>query len=58
MGSVGDGACKVYDYGVDAIFDIIDRPMALEEAMEEVDKLIESTVTNVMRIIQLSKKFI
>ncbi len=58
VGSVGDGACKVYDYGVDAIFDIIDRPMALEEAMEEVDKLIESTVTNVMRIIQLSKKFI
>lgn len=56
MGSIGDGACKVYDYGIDAIFDIIDRPMTLEEAMEEVDKLIERNATNIMRTIKLSER--
>ncbi|WP_138418096.1 glycerate kinase [Aquibacillus sediminis] len=51
VGSIGDGATEVYAYGVDAIFDIISKPMTLNEAMDSVSTLIEQTAENIMRLI-------
>lgn len=53
VGSVGDGASKVYDYGIDMIIDIIDQPMTLEYAMENVSVLIEKAATNAMRMYKM-----
>lgn len=58
VGGVGEGAYKVYDHGIDLVLDIIDRPMTLEESMENVAELIERTATNAMRILKLSEKYV
>jgi glycerate kinase len=53
VGSVGEGASDVYAYGVDAIMDIINKPMPLREAVQNAPALIEDTAENVMRILKL-----
>lgn len=53
VGSVGEGASDVYAYGVDAIMDIINKPMPLREAVQNAPTLIEDTAENVMRILKL-----
>lgn len=53
VGSVGDGACKVYDYGVDLIVDIIDRPMTLEEAINNSQDLIENAAERIGRMLEI-----
>lgn len=55
VGSVGEGAHKAYSYGIDVIVDIIDKPMTLEYAMENVSELIENAATNVMRSYKIRK---
>lgn len=49
VGSVGEGASEVYDHGIDMIIDIVDKPMTLEYAMENVSGLIEKAAENVVR---------
>lgn len=56
VGSVGEGAHKVYSYGIDVIVDIIDKPMTLEYAMDNVSELIEKAATNAMRSYKLQKR--
>lgn len=53
-GSIGEGIDKLYDQGVDAVFSIINKPMSLEEAINNAAVLIEHCSENVMRIIQKS----
>ncbi len=55
VGSVGKGASEVYAYGVNAIMDIVTRPMTLNEAMENVSELIEYTAENTMRMLIVGK---
>ena len=43
------------DDGIDLIIDIIDKPMTLEYAMDNVSELIEKAATNAMRIHKFSK---
>lgn len=52
-GSIGKGASAVYDYGVNAFVDIVNKPMSLEESMKNAPYLIEQTVENIMRILVL-----
>ncbi|MBV1757207.1 MAG: glycerate kinase [Dethiosulfatibacter sp.] len=56
VGSIGEGASIVYGHGIDAIFDIVSSPMALEEAMENSQMLITQTTENIMRVITLGGK--
>ena len=53
VGSIGEGAYKVYDHGVDGIISIIDKPMVLYEAMAKSGELIESAIERVMRIMKV-----
>lgn len=54
VGSVGEGAYEVYSYGIDIIIDIINKPMTLEYAMENVVELLENASENLMRSIKNS----
>lgn len=53
VGSIGEGASAVYSWGIDAIVDIVTRPMNLSEAMENASEMIEDTAENLMRILSV-----
>ncbi|MCK6207060.1 glycerate kinase [Bacillus infantis] len=53
VGSIGEGASEVYSQGINAIFDIVDKPMSLTDAMENVSSLLEQAAENVMRLINI-----
>ncbi|GAB6137479.1 glycerate kinase family protein [Halanaerobaculum tunisiense] len=50
-GSLGPQADKVYEIGIDACFSIINRPLELEEAMEETPELLVETGANIGRML-------
>ncbi|WP_110929619.1 glycerate kinase [Bacillus massiliglaciei] len=49
-GTVGSGFQALYDYGVISVMSIIDRPMSLEEAMNETASLLEKKTEQVIRM--------
>lgn len=51
-GSIGPGAQAVYEQGINAYFSICDRPMTLEEAMENAAPLLTQAAANVLRLRQ------
>lgn len=53
VGSIGDGAFEVYSHGIAAILGIVNKPMALTEAMQNAVPLIENAAETLMRIINL-----
>jgi glycerate kinase len=57
VGSVGEGAYEVYSYGIDVIIDIINKPMTLEYAMENVVELLENASENLMRSLKNSTSY-
>lgn len=50
-GTIGDGAAKVYEYGIDALFSIIRSPVSLEEAVGNSAGLLEDLAFNLGRIL-------
>jgi glycerate 2-kinase len=46
-GSLGEGYKKLYEKGFDGIFSIIDKPMSLNEAIENTKELIENTAESI-----------
>ena len=52
-GTIGEGAEELYEKGFDAIISIIDRPLALEEAIKETKALLETTGERIGRILKL-----
>lgn len=58
VGSIGEGASEVYSLGIDLIIDIINKPMTLDEAMEDAHILIENAGENAARIYKLGQKII
>lgn len=52
-GSVGNGIDKLYEYGIQAVFSIVNGPMTLQQAMDAAAELIESTTEQVIRTIYL-----
>jgi len=50
-GSIGDGAERLYDYGITSLFSIIDKPMTLEEAMNDAERLYYMSAIRLFRII-------
>jgi glycerate kinase len=55
-GGVGEGAEGLYSIGTDLILRIVDGPMELRQAMDEVGILLERTGERLARIIALNKK--
>ena len=49
-GGLGDGYQELYSKGFDAIFSIIDKPMTLEEAIENSKTLIENITESIIRL--------
>jgi glycerate kinase len=52
-GTIGEGGEELYEKGFDAIISIIDRPLALEEAIKETKALLETTGERIGRILKL-----
>ncbi|MBO5240317.1 MAG: glycerate kinase [Clostridia bacterium] len=55
-GSLGDGAEKLYEKGLTAAFAIVNKPMSLEEAIENAEELYKNTAENVFRLIKSVRK--
>lgn len=53
VGGIGEGAQKTYEYGIDSIMTIVNRPMSLEHAMADVDELLEDAAERTMRMIKV-----
>lgn len=49
-GGLGDGYQELYDKGFDGIFSIIDKPMSLEEAIINSEKLLENITESIIRL--------
>lgn len=56
VGSIGEDYEKVYEYGIKAVIDIVNRPMTLSEAIENASCLIEKAVENAMRIYSINRR--
>ncbi len=52
-GSIGKGIDTLYEHGVSAVVSIVNRPMTLEEAMEQTEPLLEEAAEQIMRIAKL-----
>lgn len=51
-GTLGKDHQMLYSQGFDSLFSIVDKPMTLQEAIENADNLLESIAERVMRIYQ------
>lgn len=54
VGGVGKEAEDLYDLGINLILPILDRPMELKEAMEDVDRLLYEAGKRIGRIIKIN----
>lgn len=52
-GSIGKNAEELYDKGFNSIFSIVDKPMTLEEAIDNADILLQKTAERIMRVISI-----
>ena len=48
-GSLGKGYEEVHDLGIDAVFTLVDRPMTLDEALEDTERLVSSLAEEATR---------
>ncbi|MGE5544927.1 MAG: glycerate kinase [Bacillota bacterium] len=56
VGSIGPGAEKVYEAGIDAIMSITPGPINLDEAMTRAGELVSDATARVMRMIMLGNR--
>ena len=52
-GSVGEGADKLYEKGLTAVYSIINKPMPLEDALKNAKELYLATAQNVFRTLKV-----
>lgn len=55
-GSIGDGAEKAYEHGIDALFSIVDSPMNLQESYENSARLLVSLGKNIGELLKFKIK--
>jgi len=48
-GTLGDGYQKVYEYGIDAVFNVQNKPMSLQDSIKSTKELLIDSVDRVMR---------
>lgn len=51
-GKIGDNIDEIYQLGITAIFSIVNKPMTLDEAINNVEYLIQSCLENIIRTIK------
>lgn len=56
-GSIGDGAHAVFENGIDAIVDIIDKPMSLDEAISDAYGLVKDASERTARFLKMCKAY-
>ncbi len=56
VGSIGEGADRLYDMGIDSIIPIIDSVMTIEYAMENAKTLYEGAALRAFRMIRIGKE--
>ncbi len=54
-GKIGDNIDEIYKLGITSIFSIVNKPMKLEEAINDVEYLIQSCIETIIRTIKLYK---
>jgi glycerate kinase len=54
-GTIGKGVDELYSKGIDAVISILDRPLSLEEAIEETPALLEATGERIGRLLILGR---
>jgi len=52
VGTIGEGADKVYDKGIDSIISIVDKPMSLDYALNNSEQLLFSAIERLVRILK------
>lgn len=52
-GAIGDKTDSLYNYGFDSIFSIIDKPMTLEQSIEDTGALIEKAAHRIIRAVMI-----
>ncbi|HEY5523966.1 MAG TPA: glycerate kinase [Clostridium sp.] len=52
-GGIGKGAEELYSKVFDSIFSIVDKPMQLEEAIENSELLLQNTAERIMRVLKI-----
>jgi len=52
VGTIGEGADKVYDKGIDSIISIVDKPMSLDYALNNSERLLFSAIERLVRILK------
>ena len=55
-GSIGDGAEKVYSYGVSAFFAIVNASTTLSEAMKNTEPLLYENTLNIFKLLKAYHK--
>lgn len=55
-GGIGNGAERLYEYGFDSIFSIVDKPMTIEESMENTSELLEKAAGRIIRVFMLNQE--
>ncbi|RNC29629.1 MAG: Glycerate 2-kinase [Candidatus Dichloromethanomonas elyunquensis] len=55
VGSIGEGAEVMYDYGLNAIVPIVNRAMTLDEAVSDAYSLVVQTAERIFRLLQTGK---
>ncbi len=53
-GEIGAGAGELYNHGIDAIVSIVNKPMALSEAMGNAEQLLKDAAARTMRMVGMS----
>lgn len=52
-GAIGNDTEKIYDYGIDALFSTVDKPMTLHEVLENSEVLLENAIDRMLRLIRI-----
>jgi glycerate kinase len=55
-GALGPGAENLYEYGVQSVFSLTDRPMTRQEAMANAGELLASAAERIMRLLQAGER--
>ncbi|NLI90087.1 MAG: glycerate kinase [Epulopiscium sp.] len=55
-GGIGSNAEILYEYGFDSIFSIVDKPMTLDESMENTSELLEKAASRIIRVFMLNQE--
>jgi glycerate kinase len=54
VGSIGVGAEKMFDYGINSIFSIVDKPMSVEDSITNASALVTAAAHRIMRLLAIN----